>query len=246
MSRGKISRSACRREPERNQPCSVDRPRPAWTVQCRNRSGAVVRFRSTTGLVDQPVPESHQAGIGFRRDQVNRIVVLKANQLPAFIPRSRGQYVCSSDLEFRCKKVDEAADRRGQPATRRKDGVDNSARQRPVREDDVQRAGRDLIHHNVVRELRNANAVRRKAYMSSAAYRGSSATLTRWPAASRNSQAWLGGARKRSSPGSRLNSAGVVGRPSWQGGTPDQELPTLGEPLHDQSLVLEGWKPNCK
>jgi hypothetical protein len=90
------------------------------------------------------------------------------------------------------------------------------------------------------------SAACRKAYMSSAAYRGSNATLTRWPAASRNSQAWLGGARKRSSPGSRLNSAGVVGRPSWQSGSPDQELPTLGKPLHDQSLVLEGWKSNCK
>src|SRR5882757_7527241 len=246
MSRGKISRSACRREPERNQPCSVDRPRPAWTVQCRNRSGAVVRFRSTTGLVDQPVPESHQAGIGFRRDQVNRMVVLKANQLPAFIPRSRVRmsvHQTWNSAERKSMKLRIAGD---SPRRGRKDGVDNSARQRPVREDDVQRAGRDLIHHNVVRELRNANAVRRKAYMTSAAYRGSNATLTRWPAASRNSQAWLGGARKRSSPGSRLNSAGVVGRPSWQGGTPDQELPTLGEPLHDQSLVLEGWKPNCK
>jgi len=168
------------------------------------------------------------------------MVVLKANQLPAFIPRSRVRmsvHQTWNSAERKSMKLRIAGD---SPRRGRKDGVDNSARQRPVREDDVQRAGRDLIHHNVVRELRNANAVRRKAYMSSAAYRGSNATLTRWPAASRNSQAWLGGARKRSSPGSRLNSAGVVGRPSWQGGTPDQELPTLGKPLHDQSLVLEG------
>ena len=65
----------------------------------------------------------------------------------------------SSGPEFQSKKVDEAADRRGQPAARRKDRVHNPARQRPIREDDFQCAGRDLIHHNVVCELRDANAV---------------------------------------------------------------------------------------
>jgi hypothetical protein len=31
-----------------------------------------------------------------------------------------------------------------------------------------------------------------------------------------------------------------------QGRTPDQELPALGKPLHDKSLILEGRKPNTQ
>ena len=78
------------------------------------------------------------------------MVVLKANQLPAFIPRSRVRmsvHQTWNSAERKSMKLRIAGD---SPRRGRKDGVDNSARQRPVREDDVQRAGRDLIHHNVV------------------------------------------------------------------------------------------------
>src|ERR1700726_1120248 len=78
----------------------------------------------------------------------------------AFIPSiTASECLCSSGPEFQSKKVDEAADRGGQPAARGKNRMPNSAWQRPIREDDFQCAGRDLIHDKVVCELRNANAV---------------------------------------------------------------------------------------
>jgi hypothetical protein len=47
----------------------------------------------------------------------------------------------------------------GQPAAGGKNGAHNSARQRPIRENDFQRAGRDLIHDKVICELSDAEAV---------------------------------------------------------------------------------------
>src|ERR1700722_8299210 len=83
-----------------------------------------------------------------------------AAPIDGFIPSiTASECLCSSGPEFQSKKVDEAADRGGQPAARGKNRMHNSAWQRPIREDDFQCAGRDLIHDKVVCELRNANAV---------------------------------------------------------------------------------------
>src|SRR5260370_40339068 len=55
-----------------------------FPYQCRRtaalRQKRPFGFLSTTGLFDQPVPESHQSGIGLRRDRVNRIVAVRNAQ----------------------------------------------------------------------------------------------------------------------------------------------------------------------